>query len=195
VENKKAIQYVDIEVTNKKFKQEIQEFKELEDEYRKRGVLCTDIDNCIIRLIFSIPHIKPSPIVFAVELDYSNWDVEPPSVMFIDPFTKAVLKGNEVGLQFFQWNNKISKPQPLLVGNDIPFLCIPGIREYHEHPHHSGDQWMRHRTRGEGKLADIIEKLIKHSISLISGYLVNVNGNPIVFNNMPIGYDLKKIQQ
>lgn len=193
MENKKAIQYVDIEVTRKKVDQELKEFKDFETEYRRRGVFCSEIDEFTFRFLFSIPHIKPAPIAFAVEIDYTNWDFEPPSLKFIDPFTKTILKSNEVGIPFLQWNIESNAPQPLLVGNEIPFLCIPGIKEYHNHPHHSGDSWMRHRTRGEGKLSDIIEKLIKHSVSLIVGYSVNVNGYMIVFNNMPINYDLKRI--
>jgi hypothetical protein len=26
-----------------------------------------------------------------------------------------------------------------------PFLCLRGIREYHEHPQHSGDEWLLYR--------------------------------------------------
>jgi len=26
-----------------------------------------------------------------------------------------------------------------------PFLCVRGIREYHEHPQHSGDEWLLYR--------------------------------------------------
>lgn len=146
-----------------------------------------------LRFLFSVPSLIPSPIAFAVELDYSNWDFEPPSLKLINPFTKEALKSNEVGIQFLQWNSEAGKPQPLLVGHEIPFLCIPGIREYHKHQHHSGDSWLLYRTNGEGKLADIIEKIIKHSISIIAGYLVNVNGHPVVFYKLPLAPNLHKI--
>lgn len=191
--NRGASQYVDVEVTRKKFEKELQEFKELEAEYNKRGVFCIESHDFLIQLLFSVPHLKPSPIAFAVELDYSNWDFEPPSLKLIDPFTKAVLRSNEISIQFLQWNNESGSPQPLLVGLEIPFLCVPGIREYHQHQHHSGDSWMLYRTKGEGKLVDVIEKLIKHSISLILGYLVNVNGHVIVFNTLQLMSDITKI--
>ena len=193
MESRKAFQYVDKEVTRNKFEKELREFQELEDEYNKRGVFCIEIKDFLLRLLFSIPQIKPSPIAFAVELDYSNWDFEPPSLKLIDPFTKTALKSNEIGIQFLQWNNESGGPQPLMVGHEIPFFCIPGIREYHQHQHHSGDSWMLYRTKGEGKLVDIIEKLIKHSISLILGYLVNVNGHTIVFHSLQLVPDLAKI--
>lgn len=184
------MQYVDIEVTKIKFAKEVEEFKELEYEYRKRGVFCTEINDFAITFLFIAPTLKPPPIAFAVVLDYTNWDCEPPSVMLVDPFTGRKLLANEVGIQFLQWNIDTNQPQPLLVGHEIPFFCIPGIREYHNHAHHSGDSWMLYRTRGEGKLLDIIEKLIKHSISILGGYMVNIN---VGFTSTILAPDLNKI--
>lgn len=193
MENKENIQYVDVEVTRKKFKKELEEFKELELEYRKRGVFLIENSEFKLRFLFSIPILIPSPIAFSVELDYTNWDFEPPSLILTNPFTGKALKSNEVGIQFLQWNNEAGKPQPLLVGLDIPFLCIPGIREYHNHQHHSGDSWFLYRNMGEGKLCDLIEKLIKHSVALINGYSVKINEYMILIPNIPINYDSQKI--
>lgn len=193
MENREILQYVDIEVTRRKFKKEIDEFKELETEYNKRGVFLIENKDFKLRFLFSVPNLNPSPIAFAVELDYSNWDFEPPSLKLISPFTKMVLKANEVGIQFLQWNNESGQPQPLLVGTEIPFLCIPGIREYHKHQHHSGDSWFLYRTKGEGKLCDIIEKLIKHSVALINGYSIKINEFVVATAKMPLNYDIQKI--
>jgi len=195
VESKENIQYVDIEVTRKKFKKELEEFNELELEYRKRGVFLIENSEFKLRFLFSIPSLKPSPIAFSVELDYTNWDSEPPSLILTNPFTGKPLKSNEVGIQFWQWNNDTGQPQPILVGHDIPFLCIPGVREYHNHQHHSGDSWFLYRTEGEGKLCDIIEKLIKHSISLAAGYLINVNNHPVVFFKLPLASDPSRLSK
>lgn len=186
MESKNITQYVDFEVTKKKFNKEINEFKDLEDSYNVRGVFLIEIKEFILQLLFSATHVKPSPILFSVELDYSNWDFEPPSLKLINPFTKAVLRSNEVGIQFLQWSEEAHDAQPLLVGHDVPFLCIPGIREYHRHLHHTGDSWMLYRTKGEGKLTDIIEKIIKHSVIPLAGYLVNVNGHSVVFSQFPL---------
>lgn len=191
MESKEGIQYVDIEVTRKKFKKELDEFRELELEYRKRGVFLIEISDFKLRLLFSIPSLVPSPIAFSVELDYTNWDFEPPSLVLINPFTGIPLKGNEVGIQFLQWNNEAGIPQPLLVvADNIPFLCIPGVREYHNHQHHSGDSWFLYRTKGEGKVCDLIEKLIKHSIALINGFSLQLNA---VTPRLKINYDAQKI--
>lgn len=190
MESKENIQYTDIEVTRKKFNKELEEFKELELEYRKRGVFLIENSDFKLRFLFSIPSLVPSPIVFSVDLDYTNWDFEPPSLVLINPFTGIPFKADEVGIQFLQWNNEIGKPQPLLVGHDIPFLCIPGVREYHNHQHHSGDSWFLYRTKGEGKLCDLIEKLIKHSIALINGFSFQLNA---VATRLQINYDVQKI--
>ena len=190
MESKENKQYVDIEVTSRKFKKELEEFKELEHEYRKRGVFLIENIDFKLRFLFSIPSLIPSPIAFSVELDYTNWDFEPPSLVLLNPFTGIPLKSNEVGIQFLQWNNVAGKPQPLLVGHDIPFICIPGVREYHNHQHHSGDSWFLYRTKGEGKLCDLIEKLIKHSIALINGFSIQLNA---VIPRLQINYDLQKI--
>ena len=40
-----------------------------------------------------------------------------------------------------------------------PFFCIPGIRQYHDHPQHSGDSWLLHRAAGEGTLATICDRI------------------------------------
>jgi hypothetical protein len=42
------------------------------------------------------------------------------------------------------------------------FLCLPGVREYHEHPAHSGDPWELHRASGEGKMHNILEKVWRY---------------------------------
>lgn len=195
MESKNVIQFVDVDVTKKKFEKEIQEFKKLEDEYRKRGVICLKIDGFSINLLFAIQHFKPQPIAFAVKIDYTNWDCEPPSIKVIDSFTGETLKKKDIMIEFIQLNNEKKSLQPILVGDEIPFFCIPGVREYHQHPYHSGDSWMLHRTRGEGKLCDLIEKLIKHSISIAGGYYINLNGQGINFPILRIGVDLNKIQK
>ncbi len=193
--SKKDIQFVDFEVTKIKFDKEIQEFKNLEGKYRKRGVICTKIEDFSINLIFAIPHFKPQPIAFAVNIDYTNWDSEPPSIKVIDSFTEEVLNKKDIMIEFLQWNSEKKSPQPIFIGDKSPFFCIQGVREYHQHPYHSGDSWMLHRTEGEGKLSDLIEKLMKHSISIAGGYFININGFGINFPILRIGPDQTKIQK
>lgn len=77
--------------------------------------------------------------------------------------------------------------------NNLPFLCIPGIREYHNHPSHSGDSWLLHRgVGGEGSLGFIIEKLFEYGITPMVTYqaqfTLNITGLNLAIdpNNIPL---------
>lgn len=184
-------QYADPEVTKIKFNKEIQEFSQNEDEYRKMGILCIGIEDYSIRLIFAIPHLKPQPIAFTVNIDFTNWDVEPPSIKLIDPFSGKLLCRNSVPIQFLQWNKESNSLQPILVGSEEPFFCIPGVKEYHQHPAHSGDSWLIHRNKGEGKLSTLINQLYRHSIAQSGNYTFNITINT---PQIMIGPDPKKLK-
>lgn len=205
MENKKAIQFVDQEVTRIKFEKELQEFKQNEDDYRRKGIICIKADFPSIMLLFAIPQLKPQPIAFAVNIDFTNWDVEPPSVKFIDPFSEKALHREDIKINFFQVKDKNAiKTHPngqlaeldLLQGQNeiLPFFCIPGVKEYHQHPAHSGNSWMLHRTKGEGKLCVLIEQLYKHSIAQSAGFTVTINLN-MGFNEIMITPDVNKLKQ
>ena len=45
---------------------------------------------------------------------------------------------------------------------DVPFLCIAGVKEYHDHPGHSGDPWEMHRSSGGGRLIRLLEVISKY---------------------------------
>lgn len=51
--------------------------------------------------------------------------------------------------------------------NEVPFLCLAGVREYHEHPAHSGDVWELHRTEGAGRLVRLLEIVSKYGVEPI----------------------------
>ena len=68
-------------------------------------------------------------------------------------------------------------PQPFMQAygdDDIPFLCLAGVREYHEHPAHSGDHWLSHRTSGAGRLARLLEVISKYGLETIHGFEVQM---------------------
>ena len=66
--------------------------------------------------------------------------------------------------------------QPLMQAypDGIPFLCIAGVREYHEHPAHSGDVWELHRPVGAGRLVRILEVIDTYGIRPLKGYNINL---------------------
>ena len=51
-----------------------------------------------------------------------------------------------------------------------PFLCLRGFREYHEHPQHSGDEWLLYRN--ELSLFTAVMALWRVSIDLVHAILI-----------------------
>jgi len=71
----------------------------------------------------------------------------------------------------------IVEHQPLLQDygpDEIPFLCLPGVREYHEHPGHSGDPWELHRLTGAGSLVRLVEVVRTYAVEPVVGWAVNL---------------------
>jgi len=66
----------------------------------------------------------------------------------------------------------------------IPFFCIRGIREYHNHPYHTGDAWLLYRGTGIGNLNYILDQLYNHSIALINGHNVTLTPAITGFNQV-----------
>lgn len=182
-----AIQYVDPEVTKKKFQDELRAFEESEDEFRRLGIVCTERNAISISLIFCSPHLRPVGILFCVKIDYTNWDIEPPSVQFIDPFNREPLLRRDLSIKLIQVLPQVKSinginPQQqmdLLQGlpDQPPFICMPGVKQYHDHLWHSGDSWWLYRNRGEGKLVTLIRQLYRHSILQINSYGIQLNVN------------------
>lgn len=178
-------QYVEPEITRIKYNEQINQFRNIKNIWREKGIFLINAEFPTIEVLYTVPKLKPSAVAFAVRVNFSNYDVEPPSLKFISPFTGEVLNRNEILMQFLQVNipqmlnselpvqNQL-QTQDLLQGalDQTPFFCIPGIKEYHDHPAHSGDPWLLYRGRGEGTLGFILDQLYNHSIPRISGHQI-----------------------
>lgn len=138
---------------------------------------------------FVAPQLRPRPVMFGAMLNFENYDLWAPSVRIVDPFTGKPLLSREIpphlafarrassagqveipGLGFVQAQGV---EQPLLITHgpdELPFLCLPGVREYHNHPAHTGDDWLLHRDRGEGTLYFLLEKLGRYGLESIQQY-------------------------
>lgn len=84
---------------------------------------------------------------FGVRLGLDDFDQRPISVTFVDPWTRSPLKFDEM-VRAQHETAPGQRINVLLDGHPttgLPFLCMRGIREYHEHPQHSGDDWMLYR--------------------------------------------------
>jgi hypothetical protein len=172
--NRNYDQVVDPEISLIKFNEQVSKFRLVEKAYRAKGIVCLKSDYPNIDLLFCANKIVPAVVGFAIRINFSNYDLEPPSVTFIDLYTEEpILERNKIPFAFLQFANPF-QPQDLVQGGGtmLPFLCIPGIREYHNHPAHSGDSWFLYRKTGEGTLLFILDQLYNHSLATVKGYLI-----------------------
>lgn len=193
----KVIQHIDPEVSQAKFDEEVKMFMDAYDIHRKRGVMILECKFPDLYLAFAAPTLIPAPIVFAVKINFTNYDLEPLSVVFVDPFTLQPLKANQVLVPFLRNIGQEGQvvPQALLqaepVPDAVPFLCIPGVREYHNHPAHTGDSWLLHRkVAGEGTLGFIVDKLFNYGISPLNGYNIQIQVTSL---QVGLGIDSSKV--
>lgn len=182
---------MDPSVSRAKFEREVSEYHLNEADYRRRGWILADAQFPHVLVVLCAAKLKPPSVITGVAFDYTNYDAEPPSVRLVDPFSgepftspnlPTVLKrrvavgglppGMPAGLA-----GRMVADQPLMQwygADDTPFLCLAGVREYHEHPAHSGDSWLLHRAAGAGRLVRLLEVIDKYGVSPISGYNVEL---------------------
>jgi hypothetical protein len=191
-----GVQVADPSVSLAKFEREVQEFEVLAEEYRRRGWLLIDAAFPQVLVVLAAPQIKPPPIVTGVLFDYTDYDLHPPSVRLVNPFTREPYKASElpttllrqvevdappiIGLQLPPGaaGAKMIQQQPLMQSfegaDELPFLCLAGVREYHDHPAHSGDRWELHRRAGAGRLIRLLEIIDTYGVKPLNGYGVNL---------------------
>jgi hypothetical protein len=78
---------------------------------------------------------------------------------------------------------RIVQRQPVMQSylDGIPFLCVAGVREYHDHRAHSGDLWELHRAAGAGPLVPILEVIDAYGLRPLTGYNVNLTPQTVGF--------------
>ena len=184
-----AAQSVDPVVSCTKFDREIAEYRALEADYRARGWFLVKSEWPLAIVLLVSKKTSPPSIVTAVQFDFTNYDAEPPSVRLVDPFSGRVLTSGELPTRLPRMIPgpetampdgsmlQLGKSQDLMqaaANEDIPFLCIPGVREYHDHPGHTGDPWELHRPAGAGRLIRLLEVIAKYGVEPVTGFHVNL---------------------
>lgn len=109
---------------------------------------------------------------FKAHFDLTDYDLHAPSLEFRDPWTDAFLT---YGTMFRALEYEKQRQTHIVLLDEHPtthkpFLCLRGIREYHEHPQHSGDDWLLYRT--QMSLFSITMSLWRVSIDLIHPMLI-----------------------
>jgi hypothetical protein len=179
-----AVILVDPAVTYEKFERELQLWKDNSD-HERRGWLLLKEDRSIpsVELAFLAGVATSAPtgflpvIVCAVRLSYENYDLWPPSLTFIDAFSKKPARPH---VRAFQ--STPQGPRDVLIDGHpltgLPFLCLPGIREYHTHPQHTGDDWLLHRPLKDGTLMNVCERIWRMMVRNVVGLHVAVQALP-----------------
>lgn len=172
---------VDPEVTRLKFERELELWRENEDTYRRRGWILLAENELSVEVGFlgrlSIGGGPIPAMTACVRIDFANFDLEPPSVEFIDPFT-----GDYTSPPVQALVDTDEGPRDLVVHShpdtNRPFFCVPGIRQYHDHPQHSGDSWLLHRETHEGSLATICDRIWRAMVRNLLGVSIQVQTLP-----------------
>lgn len=189
------VQTVDPEVSRTKFAREIERHRAQEAYHRGRGCFLIDAVFPEAFVMFVSTRL-PMPIVLgAVVVDFTNFDLQPPSVRFVDPHTRRHLLGKDLRWSMPRRAAMPPMPMQLMQGmvfnlqapiqnmiqchgpEELPFLCLPGVREYHDHPAHTGDAWLLHRGSGEGSLAFIVEQIWKYGVDPFDQFQVGLTVN------------------
>jgi hypothetical protein len=186
--------FVDPAISRQKFDSEVGEWKKRAADHGRRGIVLVDASFPKAFAIFALPTIRPAHLLFGVELDFTNYDIWPPSLKFADPLSREpwpngmnspvnVIAGAGMASLFIRFRPNPADPtnltmeRPVLCqGNTGPaFLCMRGVREYHEHPAHSGDSWLQYRGSGVGTLFYLLDKLHEFGIAHVAGMRVGLN--------------------
>jgi hypothetical protein len=165
-----SVQLVDPQVSRAKFDREIRNYHTMQSEYMRRGWLLIRSEYPEAVVLFAAPQLTPTPLLFGVRLDFTNYDFWPASVRFVHPLTLENLTFDQMHWHFWKRVSAGSgsvQPQPLLMhqADQVPFLCIKGVREYHSHPFHSNDPWLAYRNTGVGTLYHILNIIHRYGIS------------------------------
>ena len=185
-------QFTDPTVSRRKFQREIREYRSMSDQYQLRGWFLVYAKYPHVRVILATPNTTPIMILCGIAFDYKNYDAVPPSVRLVHPISSVPYKFSELPtlLPRLHPSSDLDQQPPKVETqalmqahspDDIPFLCLEGVREYHEHPAHSGDPWELHRRDGAGRLVRLIDVISKYGSDTVKG--VNIDMRPkINFN-------------
>lgn len=186
------MQSVDEAVSRAKFEREVSQFREQEAAHRRRGCFLLGAMFPEVFVAFAAPRLKPAALVGAVVIDFTNYDLQPPSVTFVDPFTREPLRSADMTMKMVRRPVVQGMPpemfESLLASGQIqpafmvqahgpderPFLCLPGVREYHEHPAHTGDSWLLHRASGSGSLHFLVEQILTYGVNPVDQWRVEL---------------------
>lgn len=180
-------QFTDPAVSSAKFEREIADYRALESEYRMRGWFLIESNFPRALVVLAAPQLRPASVVTGVLFDYENYDARPPSVRLVNAFSGQPYLQTELPIHLpravpigspIPGAPVAFAPQAMMQGapDEVPFLCHPGVREYHDHPAHSGDAWELRRADGEGRLVRLLDLIWRYGVRPLT-YNLSVSMN------------------
>lgn len=178
---------LDPQVETRKFDREVELLRRNAARLQTRGVFLGKVQRPEIDLVFvpraplqlapptpgaggllqggqTIQVIEMVPIVaraFGVRFSLDGYDQQAPSITFRDPWSWDLLPYGLLPLGHVVDANHKGQ-LVILDGHPItkrPFLCLRGVREYHDHPQHDGDDWAMYRS--STNVFALVERLIR----------------------------------
>jgi hypothetical protein len=187
---------VDPAVSRAKFAREVEQFRALADDHARNGCWLVKAEFPRALVVFGTPKARPPAVAFAAAFDFTNYDLWPPSVRLVNPFTQTPYKTTELPTALKrqlppspeQAAQGVTVVQTIMQSygpDEVPFVCLPGVREYHEHPGHSGDSWLLRRGRGEGTLHNLVTHLYHYGTEYVSGFQIVINVGGFSLSEIP----------
>lgn len=142
---------MDIEVSKLKFNREkkllLGEAKEF---VQARGWEVIQFEYPVLAVVLTRPTARRR-IGFRFHCD--DWDAQPPSLTLFDPASP------DIELPWQKWPKNGWNAGERHDHYPKPFLCLPGIREYHTHPSHLGDRWENLRPQETYQIRGIVDRV------------------------------------
>lgn len=169
---------VDPSLSEAKLARQLSDWEANRSVYEERGWLLLGHEELRVEVGFTarLPVGQFQDLVavpLAARIGFENYDLWPPSVKLIDPLTRRWLQLPRVAALDFGNLDATGVPTNLFVGGHPQtghvFFCVPGVREYHNHPEHSGEDWLLYRGEGFGTLVQICELLWRTVARTVTG--------------------------
>lgn len=190
-------QTVDPAVSMAKFRREVGRLRRGLPDYSGFGWWLRKAVFPIVEIGFVAVNASPPLVLVIARFDFTDYDAKPLSVTFHDAKTGAILPKERM-------HTKLEKLQIIdaaaLGAGDVAaapgqvnverveliqgvpgqpaFLCLPGVRQYHDNPAHSGDPWELRRTAGEGSLLQLAHKICQYGVTPVHGVEIVTNLRP-----------------
>jgi hypothetical protein len=169
---------VDPAVSAAKLARQLDGWEATQEHYENRGIVLLgrrdlQVDVGFLAYLPLGPNNDLAAMPLAVRFDFENYDLWAPSLKLVDPITRRWLQVPRLAALDFSGAGPDGAPLNLFVrghpDTGHAFLCKRGVREYHTHPEHSGDDWLLYRDQGRGTLGGICDLLWRLTVRTIIG--------------------------